>query len=131
MSSEYTYLIGRVGTDPEKKVVSGGKELVEFRLAVDGAYDPGTKDRPTEWYSVTVWEPLSDVIAFGKGARVWVAGTISVWHGDTGDRKKITAREIGTYDRLFSSEIKEDDKPKAKAPEMPAPEGIVFDDGEW
>jgi single-strand DNA-binding protein len=114
-SSDYTHLVGRVGTQPEKKTTPSGKTLKEFRLAVDGPYDPETKSRETEWYTVSVWEPLDKVVTFGKGGRVWVAGKTSVWHGETGDRKQINAKEIGVVEKLipgYSAEKSDPDMPE-------------------
>lgn len=128
MSDQYTYLVGRVGTKPEIKTTPTGKTLAEFRLAVDGEYDPATKSRPTTWYDVTAWEPMHEPASrLSVGSRAWVAGPTSVYRGDTGDRNKIKARELGTADKLIPG-----------APEVISVaagvgpmEGMSTDEGEW
>jgi single-stranded DNA-binding protein len=137
MDGSYTHLVGRVGTPLEKKTLDSGSTLKEFRLAVDGPYDAATKSRgETEWYTVTIWSPLADHVKFGKGARVWVAGQVSTWRGDSGERKKITAREVGLVDKIIpgitSTEDMYPEATKAKK-SAPVPEGVTFDDeeGDW
>lgn len=134
MSSDYTYLVGRVGTPPVLKTTPSGKELVEFRLAVDGAYDTATRSRTTEWYDVTVWEPLHATVAdaVGVGSRIYVGGSASVYKGASGDRNQIKAREVGLVDSLRPASLV---APPASMPDDTSSNawaGITLDDeGEW
>ncbi len=95
--SDYQHIVGRVGTKPEIKTTPTGKKLANFRLAVDGEWDKVTMQRPTEWYDVTVWEPLHDSVEryVDVGVRVYVSGVVSIFHGTSGDKKQIKASEIG------------------------------------
>jgi single-stranded DNA-binding protein len=131
MSETYKHLVGRVGTDVLVKTTTTGKQLAEFRLAVDGAYDPATKSRATEWYDVTVWEPMHmlAVNEFSVGSRVWIAGDTSVFHGTSGDRNKIKARELGHVVKLSAATV----TAKVAAPIAPIPAGVEFDseEGDW
>lgn len=132
MSNEFKYLVGRVATPPQPKVIASGKTLAEFRLAVDGPYDPATKTRTTQWFDATAWEPMDAVVVdnYNVGRRIWVAGETSVFHGTSGDKDKITIRDTGFAEKLVPSGggVVVTIAPKAKA----APAGVELDEeGEW
>lgn len=103
--TKYTHIVGRVGKDATF-VAAEGKARTKFTVAVETGYDKDTKSAETTWYDVTAWDDLANAIAVGgtheilKGARVYVSGRESVWHADSGDRKQISAREIGFADRI-------------------------------
>lgn len=135
MSDSYSYLVGRVGTEPESKITPTGKTVSNFRLAVNGEYDPATKTRPTIWYDAESWEEMALMVGekFGVGSFVYVAGPVSVYHGPTGDRPKIKIRECGLVEKLIPTASggvnmwPAASKAKAKAA---TPEGFEDDDGE-
>lgn len=69
----------RLGGDPELKTF-GGKEVVEFSVAVDDGY--GDK-KSTNWYSVTSSnKKLLDLL--GKGCLVFVRGKLKTKTADNG-----------------------------------------------
>jgi single-stranded DNA-binding protein len=144
MSTEYKHLVGRVGTMPELKTTPTGKSLAEFRLAVDGPYDPATRSSESVWYDVTAWEPMDKVAKDNivVGNRVWVAGPTSVFAAPSGDRNKVTVRELGMVDKLIPAPVFKavtatpvsplKAAPKKKAKVAPTA-GVTFDDedAEW
>jgi single-strand DNA-binding protein len=89
-------LIGRLGKDPETKIV-GGKSLTNFSVAT--SYGKGDTQK-TEWHNITAWEKLADIAAqiLHKGDRVYLAGRLSYNMVGEGEARKqyaqITAYEL-------------------------------------
>jgi single-stranded DNA-binding protein len=142
--AKYTHLVGRAGRDIERRPESA-KPLAKFSLAVEVGYDKEKREALTEWVDVAVWDDLANAM-FGlsvddkgreieiplvrKGMRIWVAGRTSVYAGASGDRKQISAREVGTVDRFLVG--KAGAAPSLIADETEdALEGITEDEGEW
>lgn len=96
MYSQIT-LLGRVGQDCEMRYTPSGKGVASFSLAVDRGY--GDK-KTTQWYRVTVWEPLAESAAklLTKGVTVLVVGeleeprTYTTKDGETRVSLEVTAR---------------------------------------
>jgi single-strand DNA-binding protein len=66
-------MIGRLGSDPEITVSSGGVKVAKFSLAIDRKY----KDQEeTEWGKVTCFNKLADIAQqyLHKGDRVSIYG---------------------------------------------------------
>jgi single-strand DNA-binding protein len=72
MSYAQITIVGRLGRDPEVKIVGNGKELVTASVAVG-------KDDKTIWYRVACWEKtgmwLKDA---AKGDMVFVQGSLEI-----------------------------------------------------
>ena len=72
MSYAQLTIVGRLGRDPEVKIVGAGKELVTASIAVG-------KDDKTIWYRVNAWEKtgmwLKDA---AKGDMVFVQGSLEI-----------------------------------------------------
>jgi single-stranded DNA-binding protein len=125
--SEYGYIVGRVATPPTGKFTPTGKQLTEFRFAVDGAYDKAAGKRTTDFYDVTVWEPQNEIANdLNVGAFIYLGGTPSVYRGTSGDRKQFKASELGTVERL-RGRVKVKTLHVVPDPEK-APSGVEFDD---
>lgn len=73
-------LLGNIGAAPEVRVVSGGKAMMQLRVATNLSYLDGDNKRvtKTEWHRVTVWgrraEGLARVLA--KGDVVYIEGRL-------------------------------------------------------
>lgn len=89
-------LLGRLGRDPETKMV-GSKKLVSFSVAT--SYGTGDK-RKTDWHQVSVWEKLGDIAEklLHKGDRVLIEGRISYNEVDKDGVKK-------TYTQIVASNL--------------------------
>jgi single-strand DNA-binding protein len=83
-------LMGRLTRDPEVRSTSSGKTIASFSIAVDR---PG-KDDATDFFDVTVWEKLAEIVAqyTKKGSKVYVSGRLQLdrWETDGDKRSKIS-----------------------------------------
>lgn len=137
--TKYTHLVGRAGRDVKRTDYSGPK--AKFSLAVEVGYDKEKKEVLTEWVDVAVWGELAESLfspsvamaeeaeapLVRKGARVWVAGKTSTYASASGDRKQISAREVGLVERFLVGKA-------GAAPSMITVESEldgVTDDDEW
>jgi single-strand DNA-binding protein len=93
-------LVGRIGRDPESKVV-GESSLSSFSLAT--SYKPKNGKEITEWHQITAWGKLGEIAQqiIHKGDRVLVEGRISYNVVGEGEAKKtytqITASNLINY----------------------------------
>ncbi len=68
-------LKGRLGQDPELKVIKEGLQVANFSIATND----GTKDKPkTNWHNCSAWGKTAEVINkfIGKGDEIMVTGSI-------------------------------------------------------
>ena len=66
-------VIGNLGSDPEEKILDGGRLLVKFRLA---AQHRTSKENVTTWINVAVFGKLAELAKqfLRKGSKVYVEG---------------------------------------------------------
>lgn len=74
-------LVGRVGQDPERKEMNGGKVLVKFSFATDRKFkDKSTGERRTEtqWHRIEAWDALAETMStwVKKGQSLYIRGGI-------------------------------------------------------
>lgn len=67
-------LLGRLTRDPEQRTTSTGKSIASFSIAVDR----GGQDDVADFFNVTAWEKLGDLVVqyLSKGRRVLVQGRL-------------------------------------------------------
>jgi single-strand DNA-binding protein len=67
-------LMGRLTRDPEQRTTTTGKLIVSFGIAVDRV----GQDDSADFFNVTAWEKLGELVAkyLGKGSRVLVQGRL-------------------------------------------------------
>lgn len=74
-------LIGRVGQDPEIKVLENNKKLARLSLATNESYSnaKGEKVEETTWHNLVVWGNLSSIVEqhVTKGKQIAVEGKLS------------------------------------------------------
>jgi len=95
-------LLGRLTRDPELRTTSGGKNIVNFSLAVDR----GGQDDVADFFEVTAWEKLGDLVMqyLGKGRKVLVQGRLrqDSWEDkETGKKRskiEVTATDVTFLD---------------------------------
>lgn len=100
-------LLGRLTRDVEVKTTASGKNIAEFSLAVD----KGSADGGADFFEVTAWEKLADLMAqyTGKGSKVLVQGRLSQqsWDDkDTGKKRSkvtVTATDVTFLDSKSDS----------------------------
>ena len=73
-------LLGRVGRDPEIRVLEGGKKVANFTIATSETYKDkkGEKQEVTEWHNCVFWGPIVDVIEkhVKKGQQLYIEGKL-------------------------------------------------------
>lgn len=97
-------LLGRLTRDPEQRTTSTGKIVVSFSLAVDRASQSADGGDTADFFDITAWEKLGELIVqyLSKGRRVIVQGRLrqDSWDDkDTG--KKRSKVEVVATDVTF------------------------------
>ena len=95
-------LMGRLTRDPEQRTTPSGKSVVSFSLAVDRT----GQDDQTDFFDVTAWEKLGDLVMqyLSKGRRVLIQGRLrqDSWDdkesGQKRSRVEVTATDVTFLD---------------------------------
>ena len=95
-------LMGRLTRDPEQRTTTTGKTIASFSIAVDR----GGQDDQADFFEVTAWEKLGDLVVqyLGKGRRVLVQGRLrqDSWDdketGKKRSRVEVTATDVTFLD---------------------------------
>lgn len=95
-------LLGRLTRDPEQRTTTSGKTIASFSIAVDRA----GQDDAADFFDVTAWEKLGDLVMqyLGKGRRVLVQGRLrqDSWDDkETGKKRsriEVTATDVTFLD---------------------------------
>lgn len=120
-------LIGRLGADPELRLLSSGASVCRFNVATNrmgGQDEKGGRQVETEWISVEAWEKLAELCGsyLGKGRRVRVSGSLRT---DSWTDKDSGQPRYRTYVRADSVMFLD---PRPGQPEQPeaAEEEVAF-----
>ena len=101
-------IIGRLGVDPDSKVISGGATMTRLSVATSESWTDkqGQKQERTEWHRIVVWNRLAEVCAkyLTKGRQVYVEGQLRTqsWEDQQG-QKRYTTEIIGSAVRFLDS----------------------------
>jgi len=95
-------LMGRLTRDPEQRTTTTGKVIANFSIAVDR----GGQDDAADFFEVTAWEKLGELVMqyLGKGRRVLVQGRLrqDSWDdketGKKRSRVEVTATDVTFLD---------------------------------
>lgn len=95
-------LMGRLTRDPEQRTTTTGRTVVSFSIAVDRQ----TQDDQTDFFDVTAWEKLGELVMqyLSKGRRVLVQGRLrqDSWDDkETGKKRsriEVTATDVTFLD---------------------------------
>ncbi|MAU33761.1 single-stranded DNA-binding protein [Candidatus Saccharibacteria bacterium] len=95
-------LMGRLTRDPEQRTTTTGKTIASFSIAVDR----GGQEDAADFFDVTAWEKLGDLVMqyLGKGRRVLVQGRLrqDSWDdketGKKRSRVEVTATDVTFLD---------------------------------
>ena len=117
-------LIGRLGSDPETKVTSTGKTLLNISLATSEHYTDktGNKQEKTEWHRLVFWQKIADLVAnyCKKGSQIYAEGTLQTreWKDSDGNDRYITeivVRSVQFLDskpkQVVSADINQTEEP--------------------
>lgn len=100
-------LIGRLGDDPEGKMLPNGSHVVNFSLATDEGYKNAEKEKVdrTEWHRVSAFGKLAEIMStyLKKGSLVYIEGKLRTdsWVDEQGTNRyltKIIASEMNMLD---------------------------------
>ncbi len=76
----HVQLIGRLGANPEVKVLENGTKMAKFNLAVTETYVTKTGDKVSDvqWHSIVAWGSLATIAQriLQKGTQVTVDGKL-------------------------------------------------------
>ena len=94
--------MGRLTRDPEQRTTTTGKTIANFSIAVDR----GGQDDSADFFEVTAWEKLGELVMqyLGKGRRVLVQGRLrqDSWDdketGKKRSRVEVTATDVTFLD---------------------------------
>jgi single-strand DNA-binding protein len=101
-------LIGRLGKDPESKLLPSGKKVCSFSLAVDRRWKNGDGEvkEATEWFYVETWGRLGEICHeyLAKGRLAYLEGRVQTdrWQDEKGDphsRTKVVGLMMQILDR--------------------------------
>ena len=98
-----TWIVGRLGGDPELRWTKSGTPVASFSLAASRGWfdDNGQWQEVTDWLKVTAWRKLGELASeyLRKGRLVFIRGHVGAeaWTGKDGQPQcglTLTAREI-------------------------------------
>ena len=102
-------LIGRLGQDPEVKLLDKGNKLAKFSLATSDTVTAkdGSKQEQTQWHNIVMWGNLASICEkyLKKGKEIAIDGrlTYRTWEDKNGT--KHTSSEIVASEMLFVGSI--------------------------
>lgn len=120
-------LMGNLTRDPELRQTPGGKNVVNFSLALNSAYRDasGEWQETTDYIDIVAWGPLAERVAqyMSKGRRCLVQGRLSSrsWQQDDGTKRnkvEVTANDVTFLDGRGAdgaSGYSDDDQSSAKS----------------
>ena len=85
-------LMGRLAADPELKATNNGKEVTNFRIAVNKPYQKG-KDREADFFDVVAWGKTAAFVCqyFQKGKPIVITGRLQTrqYEASDGSNRKV------------------------------------------
>lgn len=97
MSVNTTYLMGRVGKDPEVRTVGqNNSKVAQFSLCTGGKYQTkdGREVDDTAWHNIVAWRNLAETAEkyIRKGSQVFIIGHLSYreYTDNAGNKKYVT-----------------------------------------
>jgi single-strand DNA-binding protein len=73
-------LIGYLGKDPETRVITNGKKVCNFSVAVSRRWKSGEGEQKelTDWFNIEAWDRLGEICQkyLGKGRLVFLEGRL-------------------------------------------------------
>lgn len=130
--SNFVFLTGRVGADPEIKYFEGDNAVANFSLATSSSYKnkSGEKVEKTQWHKIVAWRHLAKLAEnyIKKGTYITVSGSIEYrsYEDQNGVKKYITeivADAVKFHGKNDQSNQSEQPEPQQSNPsESPIPE---------
>ena len=130
-------LLGRIVFDPELKTTPNGKEVINFRIAVDKPYQKDS-ERGVDFFDVVAWGKTAAFIAqyFTKGKPIVVIGSLQTRTYEAKDGSNRHVTEILANSVEFVPSSKKDNttpnlgysEPNYTAPAAPPQMDSLLDD---
>jgi len=122
-------LVGRLGKDPEIKVLEMGRKVASFTLATSETYKDknGDKQEVVEWHNVVYWGPIVDVIEkyIKKGHQLYIEGKLKTRSYEKNGEKRYVTEVLGQSLSMLGGGSKQE---TAEAVNAVVVEGEVDDD---
>lgn len=135
--------IGRLTKDPEIKLTSSGKKVLNFSIAVDRGYKDSQGNRIADFISCVAWDGVAVLISdnFNKGNNIGITGKLESNIYQDGDKKRtsfyILVSSIdfiqgikATKNEEVKEELSEDEIIQNELNEAYSKELLVYEDGE-
>ncbi len=89
-------LIGRLGADPDTRVLSTGQTVCNFRLAVQRNFSDRNGERGTDWIPIVVWGRSAENCGryLAKGSVCAVSGRIQTRSYERNDGQRTYVTEV-------------------------------------
>ena len=89
-------LMGRLVADPDMRVTTSNKSVVNFRIAVDRSFVKQGEQRQADFITIVAWEKTADFIYkhFHKGDMIALQGSIQTRNYEDSSGNKRTAFEV-------------------------------------
>ena len=105
MSINKVILVGNVGSDPEIRSTSDGREIANFSLATSESWkdkNSGEKKEKTEWHRVVIFsQGLTGIVKnyVKKGSKLYIEGSLQTrkWTDNAGVEKYTTEIVLQNY----------------------------------
>ena len=130
-------LVGRLVADPELKTTNTGKEVTNFRIAVDKPYQKGS-EREADFFDIVSWGKTAVFVSqyFKKGKPIVVVGSLQTRSYEAKDGSKRHVTEILANNVEFVPTSKNDSytapqgvsQPDIAAPTVPAQANSLLDE---
>lgn len=124
-------LMGRLVADPDMRVTTSNKSVVNFRIAVDRAYSKGN-NKQADFITIVAWENTADFVYkyFHKGDMIALRGEIQTRNYEDNSGNKRTATEVLAREVSFCGGKNETGPAPAQTPAAPSyqPAGDDFEE---
>ena len=105
----HVQLVGRLGANPEVKVLENGNKLARFSIAVTETYTTkkGEKVSDVQWHSVVAWGNLAGIAEkiLQKGTHVTVDGKLFNRSYTNKEGEKRSSTEIVANELFVTSKV--------------------------
>ena len=116
-------IVGRLGNDPDAKVLESGAELSTFSVATSQSYKnkKDEKEEETEWFRVIVWNKLAEICNtfLSKGSLVLIEGRLKTktYTDKEGVKRRTTDLIASQMQMLGGNDKKTEAKGETQKPE--------------
>lgn len=115
-------LIGKLGSDPEKKITQNGNSVVTVSLATSERFKDksGNRQEKTEWHRIVLWNQMAELISqyCKKGSQIYVEGKLQTneWQDKDGNKRYTTEIQAGQMQFLDPPQGQNQGQPKPEQP---------------